>query len=313
MNFAMELRHLRYFVAVAEALNFSKAAAKLRVAQPALSRQVQGLEDEIGVDLFKRSPRGATLTAEGKLLLQEARQLIAQADEAVKKVRALARGEAGELNIGYAPSPTVEILPPALAAFQKAAPNVKLVLHDLSSSEMATALRDGTLDLGIMVRPTEENAVGLAFKPLRSYPFCAAVSARHPFAKLKHVPVTKLVDEPIVTLRKDVYSDYHRLVLRTFAGLERKPRIVAECDSSGSLFAEVQAGRGVALLPSVYRHTIGTRLELRPISPAGLSTMDIVVSHVVKGDLTPAAGKFIQQLERHSAERKPASRKQHSS
>src|ERR1700677_2727700 len=129
----MELRHLRYFLAVAEALNFTKAAAQLRVAQPALSRRVQDLEDEIGVDLLPRSPRGVTLTAEGKLFLNEVRDLLKQADEAVEKARALAGGEYGELHIGYARSPTAEILPPALAAFQKSAPRVKLTLHDLSS------------------------------------------------------------------------------------------------------------------------------------------------------------------------------------
>ncbi|HXB57943.1 MAG TPA: LysR family transcriptional regulator [Candidatus Acidoferrales bacterium] len=88
----MELRHLRYFLAVAEALNFTKAAGKLRIAQPALGRQIRDLEDEIGVDLLKRSPRGVTLTAEGKLFLEEARDLLRRADESVKKVRALARG-----------------------------------------------------------------------------------------------------------------------------------------------------------------------------------------------------------------------------
>ena len=93
----MELRHLRYFLAVGEALNFTKAAVQLRVAQPALSRQVQDLEDEIGVDLMKRSPRGVTLTAEGKLFLEEVRELLKRADESVEKVRALARGEYGEL------------------------------------------------------------------------------------------------------------------------------------------------------------------------------------------------------------------------
>ena len=99
----MELRHLRYFLAVGEALNFTKAAAQLRVAQPALSRQVQDLEDEIGVDLLRRSPRGVTLTAEGKLFLEEVRELLKRADESVEKVRALARGEYGELHVGYAP------------------------------------------------------------------------------------------------------------------------------------------------------------------------------------------------------------------
>src|SRR6267154_1129120 len=109
----MELRHLRYFLAVAEALNFTKAAQRLRVAQPALSRQMTNLEDEIGVDLLKRSPRGVTLTAEGRLFFEEARNLIERADDSVKKVRALARGEYGELHIGYSPTPTIEILPPA--------------------------------------------------------------------------------------------------------------------------------------------------------------------------------------------------------
>src|SRR3989454_12469430 len=129
----MELRHLRYFLAVGEALNFTKASAQLRVAQPALSRQMQDLEDEIGVDLLRRSPRGVTLTAEGKLFLEEVRELLKRADESVEKVRALARGEYGELHIGYAPSPTVEILPPALAAVQKAVPRGQGFLPGFSS------------------------------------------------------------------------------------------------------------------------------------------------------------------------------------
>src|ERR1700745_3352647 len=115
----MEMRHLRYFLVVGEVLKIAKAAARLRVAQPALSRQIQDLEDEIGVDLLRRSPRGVTLTAEGKLFLQEVRELLKRVDESVERVRALARGEYGELHIGYIPIPTVEILPPAIEAFCK--------------------------------------------------------------------------------------------------------------------------------------------------------------------------------------------------
>src|SRR5947208_15932995 len=128
---AMELRHLRYFVAVAEALNFTKASARLRVAQPALSRQMTDLEDEIGVDLMKRSPRGVTLTAEGKLFLDEVRELLKRTDESVEKVRALARGEFVELHVGFAPSHTVVILPPSLAALQTALQHFKVLLIDL--------------------------------------------------------------------------------------------------------------------------------------------------------------------------------------
>src|SRR5271169_5006885 len=115
----MELRHLRYFVAVGEVLNFTKAATRLRVAQPALSRQVSDLEDELGVDLLNRTSHGVALTAEGKLFLEEARGLLKGADESIAKVRALARGEFGELQVGYLPPLDSHILPRALAEFQR--------------------------------------------------------------------------------------------------------------------------------------------------------------------------------------------------
>ena len=150
IKLTMELRHLRYFMAVGEALSFTRAAARLRLAQPALSRQIQDLEDEIGVDLLKRSPRGVTLTAEVRLFLEEAREILKRADESVEKVQALARGEYGELHVGYAPAPTVEILPPALAAYQKAFPRVRVLLHDLSEQELIDGLQKGTLELAIM-------------------------------------------------------------------------------------------------------------------------------------------------------------------
>src|SRR5437867_1808089 len=194
----MELRHLRYVLAVGEALNFTRAAAQLRVAQPALSRQVQDLEEQIGVDLLKRSPRGVTLTAEGKLFLEEVRELLKRADESVEKVRALARGEYGELRVGYAPTPTVELLPPALAAFQKAVPRVKLLLHDLSSDELITGLRDTSLELAIMVEPIGEQTAGIEFEVLLSYPLCVAITAAHPFARLKSITLEMLAAEPVI-------------------------------------------------------------------------------------------------------------------
>src|SRR3989475_10257279 len=232
----MELRHLRYFLAVGEALNFTKAAAQLRVAQPALSRQVQDLEDEIGVDLIKRRARGVTLTPEGKLFLDEVRELLKRADESVEKVRALARGEYGELHIGYAPSPSVEILPPALAAFQKAAPRVKVLLHGLSSDELITGLQNATLESAVMVRqPVGDETAGIQFELLRSYPLCVAMAATHPFARLKSITLEKLAAEPLVGLRRKDYSEYYRIVERVFASVHAKPRIAEECDSASSL------------------------------------------------------------------------------
>jgi len=295
----MELRHLRYFLAVGEALNFTKAAAQLRVAQPALSRQVQDLEDEIGVDLMKRGPRGVTLTAEGKLFLEEVRDLLKRADESVEKVRALARGEYGELHIGYAPSPTVEILPPALTAFQKAVPRVKVLLHDLSSDELITGLRNGTLELALMVPPIGDQAAGIDFEVLRTYPLCVAMTAAHPFARLKSIPLEKLAAEPLVGLSRKEYSEYYHSLDRLFAPAGAKPRIAVECDSASSLITEVEAGRGLALASTNFKLVAGKRLIYRPLTGT-TEEGSVGIARATTGDVTPAGEKFCEILRKIS-------------
>ena len=295
----MELRHLRYFLAVGEALNFTKAAAQLRVAQPALSRQVQDLEEEIGVDLLKRSPRGVTLTAEGKLFLEEVRELLKRTDESVEKVRALARGEYGELHVGYAPSPTVEILPPALAAFQKTVPRVKLLLHDLSSDELINGLRNATLELAIMVEPFGEQTAGIEFELLRTYPLSVAMAAAHPFARLKSIPLEKLATEPLIALRRKDYSEYYHFLDRIFAPIRAKPHIAVECDSASSLITEVEAGRGIALASPSFKLVAGKRLLYRPLTGT-TEVASVGVAHATKGDVTPAGEKFCEILRRVS-------------
>jgi DNA-binding transcriptional LysR family regulator len=189
-------------------LSFTKAALRLRVAQSALSRQVQDLEEEIGVDLLKRSPRGVTLTAEGKLFLEEARELLKRADESVEKVRGLARGQYGDLHIGYSPSPTVEILPPAMAAFQKAYPHVNVLLHDASQRELVEGLQNGTLELAITPGTTNLRNEGIEFEALRSYPFSVALAPTHPLARMKAIPLEKVGAEPIVGFAGKDYPEY---------------------------------------------------------------------------------------------------------
>ena len=296
----MELRHLRYFVAVAEALNFTKASARLRVAQPALSRQMTDLEDEIGVDLMKRSPRGVTLTAEGKLFLDEVRELLKRADESVEKVRALARGEYGELHVGYAPSPTVEVLPPALAAFQKAVPRVKVLLHDLSSDELIAGLQNATLELAVMVRqPVGDETAGIQFELLRTYPLCVAMTATHPFARLKSITLEKLAAEPLVGFRRKDYPEYNRILARVFAPVRAKPRIAVECDSASSLITEVEAGRGVALSSTIFKLVAGKRLLYRPLTGTA-EVASVGIARASKGDVTPAGEKFCEILRKIS-------------
>jgi DNA-binding transcriptional LysR family regulator len=295
----VELRHLRYFLAVGEALNFTKAAARLRVAQPALSRQIQDLEDEIGVDLLRRSSRGVTLTAEGKLFLEEVRELLKHADVSVERVRALARGEYGELHIGYAAVPTTEILPPTLAAFQKAVPRVRVLLHNLASDELIAGLRNATLELAIMVEPTGEQTAGIEYELLRSYPLGVAMRAAHPFARLKSIPLEKLAAEPIVCLDRKDFSEFHRFLERLFAPLHVKPHIAVECDSMSSLITEVEAGHGVALASPIFKLLIGKRLVYRPLTGTTL-TASVGIARANKGDVTPAGEKFCEILRQTS-------------
>jgi DNA-binding transcriptional LysR family regulator len=297
----MELRHLRYFLAVGEALNFRKAAAQLRLAQPALSRQVQDLEDEIGVDLFRRSPRGVTLTAEGKLFLNEAREVLKHADESVEKVRALARGEYGELHVGYAPVPTVEIMPPALAAFQKAVPRVKLLLHDLPTDQLIAGLHNATLELAVMAQATGERTLGIEFEVLRTYPWCVALTAAHPFSRLKSVSLEKLATEPLIGLRRKDYSEYYRILEQIFAAISAKPRIAVKCDSISSLVVEVEAEHGIALVPTILKLMSGKRLIYRPLTGT-TETQSVGIARATKGDVTPAGEKFCEILRQTSVQ-----------
>jgi DNA-binding transcriptional LysR family regulator len=296
----MELRHLRYFVAVGEARSFTRAATELRVAQPALGRQVQDLEDEIGVDLLVRSPRGVALTAEGKLFLDECREVLRRVDEAVSRTRALARGEYGVLHVGYAPSPTLELLPPALAGVQKAVPDVCVILHDMAPNELCAGLLDGTLDLAVMVRPAEYSEDTFEFEELRHYTFCVAMAAGHPFEQLKAVPLGKLAAEPIVVFNRRDYSDNFRILNEIFSPEKLKPRIKVEVDGASSLIAEVETGRGVAVVSKPFQRVAGKRLIYRSIANCA-AVHSVGITRAVKGDLTPAAAKFCQCLRKVAA------------
>jgi DNA-binding transcriptional LysR family regulator len=297
----MELRHLRYFSAVGEALSFTKAAIQLRVAQPALSRQIQDLEEEIGVNLVRRGPRGVTLTPEGKLFLDEVRTLLKHAEESVLKVRAMAHGEYGELHIGYAPSPSVEILPPALAAFEKAAPGVKVVLHDLSGDELSAGLLDGSLDLTVMGQPAAAFAAGIEFEELQRYPFCVAVASEHPFSRMKSVSVGEIASEPLIVLRRRDYSDFHRILDNVFSPRGVRPRIAVECDGASSLITEVEAGRGIALVSEIFQRIAGKRLIYRPLSNSA-EALIVGIGRAARRDVRKVEERFCTILRKITGE-----------
>jgi len=264
----MELRHLRYFVAVAEAENVTRAATKLHVSQPALSRQIHDLEDEIGFPLLERSAKSVRLTDAGRTFLTEARAVLQRAEEAVAAARAKAGGMSGEIQVGYAPSLTVQILPPMLRAFQGEFPQVRVVLNDLSSEEMLEQLGTRKLQVALTVRPPAKLLRGLAFTEIARYAMVVAVAPNHPMAKLKAITLPQVARESLIGYTRKDYPEYHADIGKLFAAVGSKPRFTEEHEGGNSLIAAVEAGRGVALVPSSLMCMVGARLKLIPLKPA---------------------------------------------
>ena len=288
----MELRHLRYFVAAAEAENVSRAATNLHVSQPALSRQIRDLEDEIGFPLFERTAKSVRLTQAGRTFLIEARAVLRRAEEAVDAARAVANGARAELRVGYAPTPTVRLIPPALRAFQSHLPGVRVRLHDLSTEEMLAWIREGKLELAFLARPNRAMLRGLHFEELARDAICLAVSPGHPLARRRTVTLDQAAREPLVVFSRKDYPEYQEYLEAWFAPIQAKPTIAAEYDSATSLIAAVESGAGLALLPASFSCVAGPRLKLLPLSPAP----EPLVVGVVWGrhGLTPAADAFLK-------------------
>ena len=264
----MELRHLRYFVAVAEEENVSRAALKLHLSQPALSRQVRDLEDELGFLLFERSAKSVRLTEAGRAFLGEARAVIHRVEEAVTKTRAVAAGARTGIHVGYAPSLTVEILPQTLHEFQVALPGVRVALHDLSTEEMLTQLRQGQLQVAFLVRPDKPLPRGLRFEELARYRMCVAMTPAHRLARQHTITLEQVALQPLIAYSREDYPEYHKDLEALFAALPTKPQVAEEHDGATSLVAAVEAGRGVALVPESLSCFAGARLKLTPVSPA---------------------------------------------
>jgi DNA-binding transcriptional LysR family regulator len=263
----MELRHLRYFVAVAETENVSRAALKLHVSQPALSRQIRDLENEIGFQLLERTAKSVSLTEAGRVFLKEACALLEQAENAVRKARTVASGSA-ELHVGYSPTPTARILPTTLRAFQAAMPKVRVKLHDLSNNENLQGLREGQLQLAFIVRPKKAGSLrGLKFEELLRDPTRLAVSLNHPLAKRNAVSLADAAREPFITYSRKDYSDYHDELAAVFGPLKTRLRIVEEHDGVSSLIPAVESGAGVAMVAQSLSCIVGNRLKLLRITP----------------------------------------------
>ncbi len=246
----MELRHLRYFVAVAEELSFRRAAERLHVAQPPLSQQIKQLEAEVGTMLLRRTSRRVELTDAGVVFLERARRTLRDAELAVESARRTARGEIGWLNVGFVDSAAYELLPPVLRAFRARAPGVRLELRELATEHQLPALAD-ELDVGL-VREVND-LPGLHRTPLLREPLLAAVPLGHALASRARVQLVQLAAEPFVFFpRARVPRVYDHLVaLCRAAGFS--PRTVQEALQYPTMLGLVAAGFGIAIVPTCVR------------------------------------------------------------
>jgi DNA-binding transcriptional LysR family regulator len=287
----MELRHLRYFVAVADEQNVSRAALKLHVSQPGLSRQIRDLEDEIGFQLFQRGAKSLRLTDAGRAFRDQARAVLQHADDAVKAARAVAQGAPAEIQVGYAPSLTVQILPQALRVFQAGFPKIRVALNDLTTEEMLAQLRSEKLHVALMVRPPPRMLRGLSFKEIARYPIRVALAPKHPLAKAKSLSLAQVAAQPLLAYSRKEYPEYHQLLAKTFHSIRPKPVIVEEHDDVTGIIFAVESGRGLALLPSVLSCMVGARLKLVPLRGAA---PEVIIGAVWKGKTAPPlARQFI--------------------
>lgn len=287
----MELRHLRYFIAVAEEENVTRAAARLHVAQPSLSRQIRDLESELAVPLFDHAARTVRLNEAGRHFLTEAREVVARFEQAIRSVRDFADSQEGEFHVGYAPSLTTRILPRTLREFQIECPRIRVKLHDLSTEEMLVGLRERSLHAALLVKPSNPSLDGLVFSEVIRYRPCVAMPLSHPLSAGTKVSVAALADEPFVAYSRSDYPEYHIWLEQIFRGA-KSPRIHAEYDSSTSLIASIESGCGLAMVQEGFESLAGARLAIRVIQGADEAAFSFGVA-CRKDDASKATRKFV--------------------
>ncbi len=261
----MELRQLRYFVAVAEEGNISRAAKRIFLTQPALSRQIKALEEEIGQCLLERQAHSIRLTPVGEALLGEARELLQHAEQVLERVRGAGREQ--RLRVGYAPSLAAGILSAAVENFTQTHPNARVELFDLSTAEMLAGLESEKLDVVLTVAQ-EHSMRSLQWTTLVRAPWRLAVNQNHLLAHRTRVTPEEVARKPLLAYCRRDYPEYWEGVTNWLREHAQRPRIVGEYDGVDSLMAAVESGLGVAVVTNHAARLVPERVRLLTLSPA---------------------------------------------
>jgi DNA-binding transcriptional LysR family regulator len=288
----MDLRHFRYFAAVAEELHFGRAAARVRVAQPALSRQIRDLEAELGLRLLERDRRRVALTAAGAVFLTEIRRLLGQVDRAVEIARRAARGEHGSLGIGYVPAVAYSALPDIIRAFRRRLPDVEIQLHEMNPVQQVEALLAERVDVGFLRGPVNEPA--LAADIVLEEALVAALPSGHPLGAHKRLGLATLAKEPFVLPARSRGPGFHDQILAMCRTAGFSPRVVQEGSQTDAI-SLVASGAGVAIVPTSLRVIRRAGVVYRPLRERPVTQLVMVWR---KGAPSPVLHAFLDMVRR---------------
>lgn len=260
----MELRHLRSFVVTAEELHVGRAATRLHLTQPSLSRQIAALERDVGVPLFTRVHRRFGLTPAGEIFLASARDIVRRADDAARDAQRAHRGELGTLRLRFVQSATFEVLPRLLAAFRAAYPDVTLDVEAMTTLRQVAALRDGHIDIGLLRPPVSEPT--LTTRVISHDPLVAALPPGHLLTARRRLPLSALADEPFILYTRAFGPSIQDAIIGHCLAAGFSPRIVQEAADVQTIVSLVAAGLGVSLLIAPTPPTPERTVAYRPIT-----------------------------------------------
>jgi DNA-binding transcriptional LysR family regulator len=298
----MELRHLRYFVAVAEELHFGRAAARLGIAQPPLSQQIRALERELGLELFSRTRRRVELTEAGRVYLEEARGILQRVAQAAAAARRAARGETGALAVGMVASATYGLMPRVFRLFRARNPGVALTVGVLSTGAQVAALRAGQLQLGIARPPFGDET--LVAEPLHEEPVVVALPSGHPLSARRTLSLRALATEPFVIFPRDRRPGWYDFMLGLCRAAGFEPVVGQDAPELATAMALVAAGMGVTLVPASVQDLRRSGVDYRPLAAPAPRTQLIALRR--GGVPLPVVDRFIAVMREVLGETAPA-------
>ncbi len=260
----MELRHLKYFVAVAEEMHFGRAAKKLHIAQPPLSQQIMNLEHELGVRLFDRAGRGIRLTDAGRYFLKEAKQILLHAEQAAETAGRIFHGQAGRLVVGFVGSVIHTFLPRGLRLFRERFPEVELVLQELNTADQIAALHAGRMDIGFHYQGAQDAT--LSYRKLSLAPLLAVVPTKHALSGRKSINIRELAREPFIANTRSTEPVVRDAFISLCHAAGFSPRIAQEAGQVQTVLGLVASGLGVCLLPDFIKNIRRPGVRYIPLS-----------------------------------------------